>query len=726
MLTRTRTTRDGPKPMRMLIVNAVVTALLLGGMSLYGISAGTAAGRSEAADDQVRELIGRIALYDEVLTMSALAGVTTGNRRWEERYNRAAPELDASIGEVRSHISRPDEVSAINATDVANIKLVGLETLAFRLARDGLRDSATALLLGREYATLKQQYAAGMTRVSAVVAEHVARARQERPRPFLVGSVLMLALLVVVWLSSFRITRRFIAEQRQAQAVLRDRAHIAEELRESEERYRLVVENTTDVLSLVDRAGVLHFVNRAAAGVLGGRPSEFTGKSLWDVFPRQFAGEQMAVILRVMDTEQGVVREEPVDTPGGPRWYRSKIEPVRAYDGTINRVLVVAEDITERKRAEAALAESELTYRRVFESSNDAMMLLDSEKFIDCNGATLKVFGYSTREQFLGKHPGQVSPPLQAPGRASRDAADEKIATAFRDGRNFFEWLHQRADGTVFPADVLLTPLDYHGQKVLQATVRDISPRKIAEAEIAQKNVELAKLNELKNQLLGTAAHDLRNPLAVVNTASAFLLDDAGKVLPEATRTAFLRRIQANGEFMLKLIDDLLDVAKIEAGRLDLELAVGDLSALVEENLRMNRMLAEKKRIHLDFVPDRDLPPLRFDGGRVEQVLNNLISNALKFSGPDTTVTVRATRGNGTVVVSVRDQGQGIPAEELDRLFQPFGRTSVQSTAGEKNTGLGLAICRKIVEGHGGRIWAESAFGEGSVFSFSLPVAVAA
>jgi signal transduction histidine kinase len=134
-------------------------------------------------------------------------------------------------------------------------------------------------------------------------------------------------------------------------------------------------------------------------------------------------------------------------------------------------------------------------------------------------------------------------------------------------------------------------------------------------------------------------------------------------------------------------------------------------------------VLAGKKGIRLEFTPECGLPLLRFDRGKVEQILNNLISNALKFSPPGAAVTLQASRVNGSIVVSVRDQGQGIPAEELDKLFKPFGKTSTRSTDGERSTGLGLAICRKIVEGHGGRIWAASEVGKGSVFSFSLPVA---
>jgi two-component system, sensor histidine kinase and response regulator len=234
--------------------------------------------------------------------------------------------------------------------------------------------------------------------------------------------------------------------------------------------------------------------------------------------------------------------------------------------------------------------------------------------------------------------------------------------------------------------------------------------------------IELQQLNDFKNLMLGMAAHDLRNPLTVVSACSDFLLSPESAALSEEKRRDFLSRIRKNGDFMLKLIDDLLDVTKIESGRLDLELAPGDLCGLIEENLAMNRVLAEKKGLRLDFAPECGLPPLRFDRGKVEQVLNNLISNALKFSKPGTAITVQTLRVDDGVVVSVSDQGQGIPVEELDKLFKPFGKTTVRSTAGEKSTGLGLAICRKIVEGHGGRIWAESVGGKGSTFSFSLPV----
>ena len=505
----------------------------------------------------------------------------------------------------------------------------------------------------------------------------------------------------------------YAIERKQAEAALR----------ESEERYRDLFENATDLIQSVRPDGTYIFTNRHWRETLGYSEDDVARLTMFDVLAPESHDHCRQLFGELMHGGHVACAEATFLAKDGRRVFVEGNLSCSLKEGKPVATRGFFRDITERKRAEAALAESELKFRTVFESSNDAMMLFDSGKFLDCNEATLRVFGYSTRDEFLGKHPGEVSPPLQADGRESRVAADENIAAAFRDGRNFFEWLHQRADGTVFPADVLLTPFDYRGRRVLQATVRDITPRKTAEAEIARKNAQLVELNDLKNQLLGMAAHDLRNPLTVVNTASSFLLDDSSRLLSAVQKHDFIRRINTNGEFMLKLINDLLDVAKIESGRLDLELATGDVCDLIEENLTMNRMLAEKKGIRLDFVPGCGMPQSRFDRGKVEQVLNNLISNALKFSEPGTAVKVQASRIGDSVVVSVRDHGQGIPADELDKLFKPFGKTTVRSTAGEKSTGLGLAICRKIVEGHGGRIWAESELGKGSTFSFSLPVA---
>jgi signal transduction histidine kinase len=169
------------------------------------------------------------------------------------------------------------------------------------------------------------------------------------------------------------------------------------------------------------------------------------------------------------------------------------------------------------------------------------------------------------------------------------------------------------------------------------------------------------------------------------------------------------------------LIEDFLDIASIESGNLRLERRMADPRQLLAHNVALNSLLAQKKHITLRLEIEGELPASSFDEKKIAQVLNNLITNAVKFSEPGTQVTVRAVAESGGILISVRDQGPGIPETERDKLFRPFGKTSVRSTGGESSTGLGLAIVRKIVEGHGGRIWLESEVGKGSAFFFTIP-----
>jgi signal transduction histidine kinase len=242
----------------------------------------------------------------------------------------------------------------------------------------------------------------------------------------------------------------------------------------------------------------------------------------------------------------------------------------------------------------------------------------------------------------------------------------------------------------------------------------------VMQRELEKRNVELQKLNDLKNQFLGMAAHDLRTPLGAICAYSEFLLDEASISLTKE-QIEFLATIKGSGEFLLGMVNELLDISKIEAGKLELDLKPTDLIALIERNVALHRPLAENKRIRLEFHRERAFWELVMDQVKVGQVLDNLISNAIKFSHPGSAIEIRATEVENHVVVSVRDEGLGIPPEELGRLFKPFEKTSVRSTAGEKSTGLGLAIVRKMVEGHHGNVWVESEVGKGSIFYFSLP-----
>ncbi|MBN2465534.1 PAS domain S-box protein [candidate division WOR-3 bacterium] len=277
-----------------------------------------------------------------------------------------------------------------------------------------------------------------------------------------------------------------------------------QELRRQDALLKALVESPTDVMVFAldrdCRYTVFNSAHRLDMKELHGadiRP----GTSLLDAIGKpdlRARIEQAAARTLAGESFTSVEFDSELDT-----WRELNWNPIRSSDGSVEGAMVFAQDITRRKRVEEALAESEVKYRRLFESSNDAIMLLDTERFFDCNKATLRVFGCSTRDEFLGKHPSDVSPPQQADGRDSRQTADERIADALRTGRNYFEWLHQRADGTVFPADVLLTPLEYRGRKVLQATVRDISDRKQTEVALRESAERYRRLVEEMGEGIG-------------------------------------------------------------------------------------------------------------------------------------------------------------------------------------------------------------------------------
>ncbi len=240
--------------------------------------------------------------------------------------------------------------------------------------------------------------------------------------------------------------------------------------------------------------------------------------------------------------------------------------------------------------------------------------------------------------------------------------------------------------------------------------------------DLAKKNNELARLNELKNEFLGMAAHDLRNPLGVIMNYSMYLKQStAGALAPE--KIAMLGAIESTSHFMLNLIENLLDLSLIEAGKLHLDLKETDLEALIQGNVTLNDALARKKNIVIQCRVEK-LPRAFVDRAKLEQVLNNLLSNAVKYSHPGTTVRVEATHDepSGQLRLSVTDQGMGVSAEERRHLFAAFKRTrgARQCAPG---VGLGLSVARRIVEAHHGHIEVESQQGQGSVFRVRLPLA---
>ncbi|MBF0634325.1 MAG: HAMP domain-containing histidine kinase [Nitrospinae bacterium] len=234
-----------------------------------------------------------------------------------------------------------------------------------------------------------------------------------------------------------------------------------------------------------------------------------------------------------------------------------------------------------------------------------------------------------------------------------------------------------------------------------------------------QAESELKKLDELKNKLLGMAAHDLRNPLASIRGFSEILLEDS---VDAETRKEFLGVIFNVSEEMLRLLNDLLDISQIQSGKFELRKKAGALDEVVKRRIQLNQVIAARKDIKIEMEVESS-PLISFDHERIGQALDNFLSNAIKFSPRGSTITVRLKADGMWSQVEVADEGPGIPDEERGRLFGEFQRLSSVPTGGEKSTGLGLAIVSKIVKTHGGEVGVKRGKeGKGSVFFFALPV----
>jgi signal transduction histidine kinase len=239
--------------------------------------------------------------------------------------------------------------------------------------------------------------------------------------------------------------------------------------------------------------------------------------------------------------------------------------------------------------------------------------------------------------------------------------------------------------------------------------------------ELGKKNAELAALTRERNELLAAAAHDLRNPLQLIRGYGELLTSQAGGLL-QKEKGALVDRMHQVTDFMGDVLEQTIDYARLEAGRINLNLTNLDLGALVEAVTHVHRPLAARKQVSLEVSCDPVLPELPIDRTRMTRVLSNLLSNAINFSPSGGTVCVRLARAADELVLSISDQGQGIPASELPLLFKPFQTTVVRPTAGEAGTGLGLAIVRRLVEAHRGRVRVQSAPQQGTRFEVRLPI----
>jgi PAS domain S-box-containing protein len=380
-------------------------------------------------------------------------------------------------------------------------------------------------------------------------------------------------------------------------------------------------------------------------------------------------------------------------------------------------------DITEHRAALEALRTSEFRFASIVDIAADAIVSVDDEQIITLfNQGAERIFGYTAAE-VIGKPLDLLLPPDVHEIHREHIRQFSRTGESARRMGERSEVRGRRKNGEIFPAEASISKFDLGDRRVFTAVLRDITERRAAEQERArlldaERSARSAAEVALRtrDEVLAVVSHDLRNPLSVIDMCAASLSD---KLPPDDPAHSLVRTIESSTAWMNRLIEDLLDVARVEAGRLALERYPHDLVRVISEaTVMLEPLIAEKSLTLREELPEY-LPRASVDSRRIVQVLENLVSNAVKHTAAGGEIRVHAEATNGEIVVSVRDTGSGIPSENLPHLFDRFWQARGARRGG---AGLGLAIAKGIVEAHGGRMWVESELGSGSLFGFAIPL----
>lgn len=395
-----------------------------------------------------------------------------------------------------------------------------------------------------------------------------------------------------------------------------------------------------------------------------------------------------------------------------------RMEVLRLAESSRKEQLEIRESALEA--AVEALQESEDRYRRLVDGAPDAFLVHSDGQVVFANAAAVKLFGLGSEKDLLGKDPFLFLHP------DDQNEARRRHLLGAQEGRAMdpLEVRCVRADGTVIDVEMFAQPITFLGRPAEQTVIHDVSDRKRAEADrqvASHRLAEISRLQEMdrvKTQFVNTISHELRTPLTPIKVQLHML--KTARDLESARRPTQV--LERNVQRLAGLVDELLEVARIQAGTLKLAKTFLEVGPTVAQALESYADVARQQGIELASKIEPGVEVVA-DPKRLQQVMYNLLGNAFKFTHAGGRIEVEVRREKGDALVSVRDTGAGMDPREIERLFEPFSQihdTMEQTNAG---TGLGLYISRGIIEGHGGRIWAESeGKGKGSRFAFALPL----
>lgn len=474
-------------------------------------------------------------------------------------------------------------------------------------------------------------------------------------------------------------------------------------VRDVAQHTQAILDNALDGIITIDEQGIVVSFNGGAERVFGFAMKEVVGRNIKMLMPEPYHGQHDDYLHRYVSSGArrvlGTTREVIGQRKNGEAFPMDLSVTEFSHEG--RRLFIGSvRDISERKHAEAVQAE----YAEIVESSNDAIMAKTLDGIVTSwNLAAERIFGYKKHE-ILGRPMALLIMP---------DHVDEEqqILDKIRRGERVeqFETVRRRKDGNIIPVSITVSPIKDRSGTIVGASkiARDISERKEAE--------------RLKSEFVSTISHELRTPLTSIRGALGLVTGKFADAMPDSARQ-LLETANRNSQRLATLINDILDMEKMAAGKLQIVMEEQELMPLVEEALIANHGYAAEHQVHFVLTERVDGVKVRVDRERVGQALSNYLSNAAKFSPQQANVEIGVRQIGEQARVSVRDFGPGVPAKFRARIFEKFFQADSSATRQRGGTGLGLAITRELVERMGGKAGFESVEGEGATFFFDLPV----
>ncbi|MDB5292818.1 MAG: hypothetical protein JWL69_4059 [Phycisphaerales bacterium] len=529
--------------------------------------------------------------------------------------------------------------------------------------------------------------------------------------------------------------RRLLGDAREGLMVLlaiedvTERLAVEAELARQQAWFRATLSSIGDAVIATDGDTRITFMNPVAERLTAWPQAEAVGRPLEQVFKivnEETRGAVESPVIKAVRSGSivGLANhtlllardgtEKPIDDSAAPIWDAAK---------KVLGVVMVFHDISDRRRADHLMQVSETRYRRLFEAAHDGILILDpnTRTITDVNPFITNLLGYR-RAHFIGKELWEIG--------VFRDKAANQLAMEELRAKGAIRYedlpLLDR-DGHRHPVEIVANVYEEDGQQVIQCNIRDISARKrfererealLANEQAARMEAEAA--NRAKDLFLATLSHEVRTPLNAIMGWATILREDNRT---EAELKEGMEVIERNCRAQAQLIEDVLDVSRIVSGKLELNIRPTQLSAIIAEALDVVRPAANAKGIHLESDLDPDLSPVSCDPRRMQQVVWNLLANAVKFSPMGATVRVALSREGSQVRIKVSDDGPGIDADFLPHVFDRFRQADSSTRRKLGGLGLGLSIVKHLVELHGGTVEVHSeGLGTGSIFTVNLPI----